>query len=290
MSAADADICEPVGSSASPVWAGVPMFVHARSTPVRQVGLHIPVPTLVLWKSGQTDVDLRGSAGKGWRFQGRARRFDLYPASEFSKASTGAGAFSQLAIPLHSEFLHSMLRRTDAELGLTQPRFQFSDAVLERLARGLMNHAREGRELGHIYTQSLSVAMVDRLAELASGPTARTRATSPLSGRSRKLIIDLIEETLGNDLRLQDLAALSGRRISDFLRAFRQSFGISPHQYVLERRIGRGKRLLRGDKSLTDIAIELGFASQANFGAAFKTRTGMTPGTFRRDNAAPGTT
>ena len=80
------------------------------------------------------------------------------------------------------------------------------------------------------------------------------------------------------------MAALAGTGTAQFLRAFKTSFGLTPYQYVLQRRIDRAKRLLASENpSLTSMALELGFASHAHFTSAFHARTGMTPSAFRRD-------
>jgi AraC family transcriptional regulator len=78
---------------------------------------------------------------------------------------------------------------------------------------------------------------------------------------------------------LAQVTGLSGRQ---FLRAFKATFGVSLHQFVLQRRIERAKELLAaGGQSLTGLALDLGFASHAHFTTAFRARTGTTPSAFR---------
>jgi hypothetical protein len=74
----------------------------------------------------------------------------------------------------------------------------------------------------------------------------------------------------------QALAALS------FVQLFRQSTGQSPHQYVLNQRIDRAKRLLKNQTlSMLDIAVLLGFANAGHFSRVFRRITGWTPSDFR---------
>lgn len=69
-----------------------------------------------------------------------------------------------------------------------------------------------------------------------------------------------------------------------FATLFRQSTGLSPHQYVLIRRIERAKQLLRSTKlSVLEVGLNLGFEHQNNFARAFRRVTGTTPTHFRRE-------
>lgn len=59
--------------------------------------------------------------------------------------------------------------------------------------------------------------------------------------------------------------------------------GMSPHQWLLSRRINRGKALLRQGFSLADAALASGFADQAHFQRFFKRHTATTPGQYRKE-------
>jgi AraC-like DNA-binding protein len=72
-----------------------------------------------------------------------------------------------------------------------------------------------------------------------------------------------------------------------FIRQFEALFGVTPHQYRIAQRIDRAKRLLaRGDRSVTDVCMEVGCSSLGSFSAMFTRRVGATPSTFQRQAAA----
>jgi AraC-like DNA-binding protein len=74
-----------------------------------------------------------------------------------------------------------------------------------------------------------------------------------------------------------------GTSVAHFSRAFKRSVGLPPHRYLLHRRIAMATRLLgEGERSLTDIALSLGFSDQSLFTRQFAALTGMTPGAARR--------
>ncbi len=112
-------------------------------------------------------------------------------------------------------------------------------------------------------------------------PLARLRGG--LSAWQQRKIADYIEEHLAEALRLATLAGVVDLSPYHFARAFRQSFGLPPHRYHNGRRIERAKTLLaEADRSVTQIARELGFAETSSFSAAFRKSTGATPRDFRR--------
>jgi AraC family transcriptional regulator len=68
--------------------------------------------------------------------------------------------------------------------------------------------------------------------------------------------------------------------------AFKQSFGMPPHQYVTSRRIERAKTLLaERELSVTEIGFDVGFSETSSFTAAFRKYTGETPTNYRRSLA-----
>src|SRR6202140_4128469 len=104
-----------------------------------------------------------------------------------------------------------------------------------------------------------------------------------LSSRRLKLVIEYIEDTLGQPIKLRELAALAGVSARHFERAFRQSTASSPHAYVMNKRLHRARDLLINHPELPidQIALRLGFSSSSHFSSAFR-RTGFTPTDFRK--------
>jgi AraC family transcriptional regulator len=90
--------------------------------------------------------------------------------------------------------------------------------------------------------------------------------------------IDYIAAHLDQNLELADLAQQVGMSQFYFSRLFKQSLGITPHQYVIRQRVERAQQLiLRGELGLAEIALECGFANQGHLNRHFKRLTGVTP-------------
>lgn len=87
----------------------------------------------------------------------------------------------------------------------------------------------------------------------------------------------------GTHLRLTDIAAACGLSVAHFSRAFRKSCGVTPHSWLMSRRIEKAQVLLKStDTPLSLIAAECGFADQAHLTNTFSKHTGGPPGAFRR--------
>lgn len=98
-----------------------------------------------------------------------------------------------------------------------------------------------------------------------------------------KRVKDYIESHLCETLPLDDLAARAALSKYHFVRAFKQSLGTTPHNYVLERRLVRAACMLETDnQSVIDIAGECGFADPAHFARVFRRKFGVGPRDFRR--------
>src|SRR5262249_49506327 len=102
-----------------------------------------------------------------------------------------------------------------------------------------------------------------------------------LAGWQQKRVADFIEERLADDLPLSMLARQVELSPYHFARAFKRSFGASPHRYHMTRRIEHAKALLR-DRSVTEVALAVGFAETSSFSAAFRRMTGATPREYQR--------
>jgi AraC family transcriptional regulator len=96
-------------------------------------------------------------------------------------------------------------------------------------------------------------------------------------------LVAFVEEHLGGNIGLTDLAHQVGYSPDHLARMFKKSFGVPLYQYVLRRRVERAKGLLRDrSHSIAEVALACGFATQSHFTAAFKARMGVTPGAYRR--------
>jgi AraC-like DNA-binding protein len=112
---------------------------------------------------------------------------------------------------------------------------------------------------------------------------------APLPSNVQTLVLRQIEARIDAKLPVPVLAALAGMSEGPFARAFRATFGITPHRYVLERRVARAVALLADPRRpLAEIALEVGFSSQAHLTETFRRFAGLSPRRMRALLQRPG--
>ena len=105
-----------------------------------------------------------------------------------------------------------------------------------------------------------------------------------LAGWQVKRVNRFIDENLTEPILLKDMSAVAQRSTAYFCRAFKRTFGRSPHAYLIDRRVKlAGDLMLKSDATLSEIAQAAGFADQSHFCRHFRQVTGETPAVWRRE-------
>jgi AraC family transcriptional regulator len=122
-----------------------------------------------------------------------------------------------------------------------------------------------------------------RFAEIASGMQHSRRRLSALDRRRTVAAAMWIDERSHEDISLDTAAEEVGLSSFHFLRQFSQVLGVTPHQYLVRSRLRRAARLLAiDDRSITDVAIDVGFGDLSNFVRTFHRAAGVSPRRFRQ--------
>ena len=109
------------------------------------------------------------------------------------------------------------------------------------------------------------------------------QARSKLAAWQQLSAAAYIEKHIAKFISVRALARFVCLSPHSFCRAFKRSFGIPPHRYVVQRRIERAKALLANSAwSITEIGVALGFRQTRSFSAAFRKATGISPTEYRR--------
>ncbi|WP_338919086.1 AraC family transcriptional regulator [Pseudomonas silesiensis] len=92
---------------------------------------------------------------------------------------------------------------------------------------------------------------------------------------------DYIRDNCTQMLKLEDICLAAQLSPSYLIRAFKQQYGMTPHAFLVNRRIQFAQDRLRRGELIADVALEAGFADQAHFQRAFKQHLAATPGQYR---------
>jgi len=158
------------------------------------------------------------------------------------------------------------------------------DEVMQSLGRAILSALARPHEFSGLYLDHVFLAIREHLAanygEFAGNPKRDQRG---LTNHQMRSALEYIEAHMADDISLADTARASGTSISSLTRGFRTSLEVSPHQWVLTRRIALAQRLMSaGKRPLSEIAVLCGFADQSHFARVFLRHVGASPGVWRR--------
>jgi AraC-like DNA-binding protein len=156
------------------------------------------------------------------------------------------------------------------------------------VARALTDSGQiAGEVLGALTREGEAVVFLIRLRK-TPGDCASFAATSTGAGLPKwrlKRACAFVEANLEGTITLSALAGAAGLSQTYFAALFKISTGLRPHEYVMRRRIETAKQQLLDPKlSIIEIAIGVGFQTQAHFTTSFKNIVGQTPCRWRREN------
>src|ERR671921_1263578 len=108
------------------------------------------------------------------------------------------------------------------------------------------------------------------------------------SNRRMLRVRDAMDRDYAQPLDVPALARIALVSEAHFIRTFRATFGETPNRYLQRRRVERAMFLLRsGDRSVTDICMDVGFSSLGTFSRVFRDIVGESPSVYRRRGPLP---
>ena len=196
------------------------------------------------------------------------------------------GDENYLQIRLPTQFVQDIARETIAQdpnrLELA-PAFQIRNPQIEAIATLLFTELYQNQSSSSLYLDSLvNVLTVNLLRRHATTTPEASVYEGGLPPRQLRYVLDYIDSYLDQNIKLANLAQLMDISQFHFSRLFKQSIGVSPHQYLIQQRVERAKQLLKQtDRSIVDIALDCGFNSHSHLSKQFRQLTGMTPKAYR---------
>ena len=159
------------------------------------------------------------------------------------------------------------------------------DLFIRETFHNIRASLEESLQIDRTYAETLATALamhIVRNCSQSNGPS-HPRSVRGLSRSQLTKTIEFIRNTPYREISLKTMSAAAGLSPFHFARMFKLSTGISPHQFVLKRRLDMGAEMLTtSNDAISNIATVLGFADQSHFTMHFKKMQGVAPAAYRR--------
>jgi AraC family transcriptional regulator len=230
---------------------------------------------VIFYLTPDVPTDCRCEGAGQWRV-GRPYDFDLVPGG-----ASGTWEDHAPCDMISVRLAPSLLASTAEALALPgsradlAPKIGARDPLVAHVVLALRAELTAPEPAGRLYADHLAVALTTRLLQsFAAAATGRQILSKPQVRR----IVEFVEENLDGELSLDQLAEVVGLSIPHLTTLFRRTMGQSVHGYVMERRVQRARALLLERRmSVSQVALETGFAHQSHLARWMRRLLGVTP-------------
>jgi AraC family transcriptional regulator len=217
-------------------------------------------------------------------YRSRGRHFEMvagavllgFPGDEFVCTHEHACGDECLSFHLAPEVVETLGTSDDVwKRGALPP-------LAEIMVLGELAQAAAAGDSG-VGVEEAGMLLVMRLAALVGARSQQLRRASPRDRRRAVETALWLDANAHEPIDLDRAARQAGLSSFHFLRMFARIVGVTPHQYLLRARLRRAARALAADdRSVSDIALDVGFADLSNFVRTFRRAAGVSPRGFRQ--------
>lgn len=157
------------------------------------------------------------------------------------------------------------------------------DLLVQQLSLAFLDEADKKETASRLFSESIAHTLMFHLIKNYSTADVLEKTFSGgLSGNKLRRVTDFINDNLEQDLTLSEIAAIADLSHFHFARAFRKTMGVTPQQYITNRRIEKAKELLaKSNLPIVEIGFQTGFKNQSHFTTLFRKFTSLTPKIWR---------
>jgi AraC family transcriptional regulator len=234
---------------------------------------------------------LKGSVGIHWSTSGHdldgrvtPGHYDFFPGREGVDVQLD-GSIETMHLYLRRSIVDAVIEDMlgDPKQITLNPVFNGSDPFLEQIAVSMRGALNDNSLASKLYVEQLSWTLAAHLVHSSSRRVPASYTYGGLSKQQLKRVIDFIEVNMEKPLDLNDLSRAACLNPVYFGRQFKRTTNMSPHQFVIQRRIERAKSLLATtSQPIAEVAAACGFCHQEHLTRVFRIRCGTTPSAYRR--------
>ena len=271
-------------SHAAPPWLGIKLEHHTVTSAERATAISSSYLAAVCL-AGSLDVEYAGASGRpGFRVMSSPGDVFLTgPAELPARIAKGNAEF--ILVEVAPKFILRVAEElTNGGRFEVRPLWSEEEESLRYILMTLHHEVLAGCPSGRLFAEYMGLSFATALLSKHTSSPVRLNYRGGLSRTKLRQVTEFIHDNLSGSITVTDMANLLEMGPCHFARAFKESTGMSPHQYVLRRRIERALQMLKETReSLAGVAYELGFSSQGHFSTVFRKAVGVSPSEYRQD-------
>ena len=163
--------------------------------------------------------------------------------------------------------------------------YQIKDPNLEYIFKLLLSEIQAGNQNGKLFLENIvSILTLHFVKNYSKEQSAELiENVNGFTSKELEKALYYIDQNMSENYKIENLAEEFGISKFNFIKRFKSSTNVTPHQFIIKKKLERSKNLLKEDRlSLTDITYMLNFSDQSHFSNSFKKMYGVTPREFRK--------
>jgi len=175
------------------------------------------------------------------------------------------------------------LGRSSSASGNIYPPFHSSTHSVPATASLILDEVRGALPHDLLAASMSATRLALLLRESVSEPPRPAPSKGGLASWQERKVREHVDTNIDSSILVEHLADIVSLSAAHFCRAFKKSFDVTPHAYIVRRRVECAQELMRTTRSpLSQIALDCGFADQTHLSKLFRRLTGRTPNNWRR--------
>jgi len=163
--------------------------------------------------------------------------------------------------------------------------YQIRDPNLEYIFKLLLSEIQAGNQNGRLFLENIVSILTFHFVKNYSDEQSAELVENVNGFTSKELekALYYIDRNMSENYKIEKLADEFGISKFNFIKRFKSSTNVTPHQFIIKKKLDRSKNLLKENSlTLSDITYMLNFSDQSHFSNSFKKMYGMTPREFRK--------
>jgi AraC family transcriptional regulator len=243
----------------------------------------IAVNEINLALDGKLNTQRQTASGKMRRDCADSESMCFMPSGQ-SISANWEGEYEGLMIDFSPKYLSKMASEMNLSPNIElRETVSKKDHLIQHLSLAFLAETEKNETSSRLYSDSIAHTLMFHLIKNYTSVKENAKQfLGGLSGHKLRRVTEFINDNLEQDLTLTEIATVADLSHFHFARSFRKTMGVTPQQYIANRRIEKAKDLLsNSDLPIIEVGFQTGFKNQSHFTTLFRKFTSITPKIWR---------